>query len=84
MARNRLDPKNLTVDFKQLMRLSVQDRINFFRQGGENYFESLTPTQLAQLFPKYYQQQLPDIGRAVSGGTRGTVAPSFEIGRAHV
>jgi hypothetical protein len=71
MARKTLDPNNLTVDFKQLMRLSIQDRVNFFRQGGASYFESLTPTQLAQLFPRYYQQALPDIGRAVSGGTRG-------------
>jgi len=71
MARKTLDPNNLTIDFKQLMRLSIQDRVNFFRQGGASYFESLTPTQLAQLFPRYYQQALPDIGRAVSGGTRG-------------
>ena len=71
MARKTLDPNNLTVDFKQLMSLSIQDRVNFFRQGGASYFESLTPTQLAQLFPRYYQQALPDIGRAVSGGTRG-------------
>ena len=70
MANNKLDPKKLTIDFKQLMRLSVQDRINFYRQGGASYFESLTPTQLAQLFPKYYQQALPDIGKAVSGGTK--------------
>lgn len=75
MARKTFDPNSLTVDFRQLMRLSVQDRINLFRQGGQSYFESLTPTQLAQLFPKYYQQQLPDIGKAVSGGTKGTGGP---------
>ena len=61
MARkNKLDPKNLTIGFQQLMRQTIQDRIDFFRSGGASYFESLTPTQLAQLFPKYYQQ----IGRA--------------------
>ena len=71
MARkNKLDPKNLTIGFQQLMRQTIQDRINFFRSGGASYFESLTPTQLAQLFPKYYQQALPDIGKAVSGGTK--------------
>jgi len=54
------------------MNLTVQDRIEFFKQGGGSYIESLTPTELAKLFPKYYLQQLPDIGKAVSGGTRGT------------
>ena len=71
----RIDTSNLTVDFKQLMRMTVQDRIGFFQTGGASYFESLTPTQLAQLFPKFYQRQLPDIGKVVSGGTAGT-APS--------
>ena len=53
MARkNKLDPKNLTIGFQQLMRQSIQDRIDFLRNGGASYFESLTPTQLAQLFPK--------------------------------
>ena len=51
MARkNKLDPKNLTIGFQQLMRQSIQDRIDFLRNGGASYFESLTPTQLAQLF----------------------------------
>lgn len=76
MAKKRIDPNNLTIDFRQLMSLTIQDRIDFFKNGGANYFESLTPTQLSQLFPRYYQQNLPDIGKAVSGGTRGTVAPS--------
>lgn len=71
----RIDTSNLTVDFRQLMKMTVQDRVDFYKSGGQSYFESLTPTQLAQLFPKYYQKQLPDIGKAVSGGTVGT-APS--------
>ena len=64
MANNKLDPKKLTIDFKQLMRLSIQDRINFFRQGGASYFESLTPTQLAQLlrYKLIYMSQEPSIG----------------------
>jgi hypothetical protein len=79
----RIDPSNLTVDFRQLMRMTVQDRVDFYKSGGQSYFESLTPTQLAQLFPKYYQRQLPDIGKAVSGGTAGTMpsaAPEARTG----
>lgn len=75
MAKN-IDPKNLSVDYKKLMRMTIQDRVGFIQSGGASYLESLTPTQLAQLFPKYYQRQLPDIGKIVSGGTAGIGAPS--------
>ena len=71
----KIDPKNLTVDYKQLLSIPVQDRISLWQSGGQSYFESLTPEQLSRLFPNYYQRQLPDIGKAVSGGTAGT-APS--------
>lgn len=58
------------------MNLTVQDRIDFFRKGGASYFESLTPTELAKLFPKYYLQQLPDIGISASGIIPGRQLPS--------
>lgn len=77
----KIDPKNLTIDFKQLLGIPVQDRISLWQSGGQSYFESLTPEQLSRLFPKYYQRQLPDIGKAVSGGTAGTSvsAPSAGV-----
>lgn len=57
------NPKDLTVDFRKLMRLSVSDRVNMAKsEEGLSYLASLTPTQLAQLFPDYYKKANPDIG----------------------
>ena len=76
----KIDPRNLTLDYKQLLGIPVQDRISLFQSGGQSYFESLTPEQLSRLFPKYYQRQLPDIGKAVSGGTAGVAPPTAGAG----
>lgn len=78
----KIDPQKLTIDFRQLMGISIQDRISLWQYGGQSYFESLTPTQLAQLFPKYYQRQLPDIGKAVSTGADRRGVTSGALGRA--
>ena len=50
----KIDTSNLTVDYKQLMRMTVQDRVGMAKSGfGEELMQSLTPTQLALAFPKY-------------------------------
>jgi hypothetical protein len=83
----KIDTSNLTVDYKQLMRMTVQDRVGLAKSGlGEELMQSLTPTQLALAFPKYYARQLPDIGRVITGGGAaptygGGTAPSYGGGR---
>ena len=83
----KIDTSNLSVDYKQLMRMTVQDRVGLAKSGlGEELMRSLTPTQLALAFPKYYARQLPDIGRVITGGGAaptygGGTAPSYGGGR---
>ena len=41
----KIDTSNLTVDYKQLMRMTVQDRVGLANSGlGEELMQSLTPT----------------------------------------
>jgi len=54
--------KALTVDYKQLTRMSAVDRANMLRSKyGRSLLSSLTPEQYARLFPFYYRKSLPDI-----------------------
>lgn len=71
-------PDDLTIDYKKLLKLGVSERISFAQTAdGQSYLASLTPAQLAALFPNYYKKQLPDLGRALSGGApSGSAAPS--------
>jgi len=49
--------------FRELKRLTPQKRIDVASQPGyASLFSSLTPAEFAELFPKYYQKGLPDIG----------------------
>ena len=49
--------------FTKLKNLSIQKRMDAVR-GPEaaTILSMLTPVQFAELFPKYYQQGLPDVG----------------------
>lgn len=71
-----VDPKNLTVDFRQLMRMTVRDRASFARSAeGPSFLASLTPVQLALLFPGYWKRIIPipsGTGSVLSGGTLGS------------
>lgn len=67
MRRRTSDTSKLTISGKQLLSMTVQDRLNALR-NNPSYFEQLTPTELAKLFPKQYLQQLPDMGKSLSGG----------------
>lgn len=74
-----IDPKSLTIDFRALSKMTPSQRVKSARDDP-SYLSSLTPSQLAALFPKYYRDQLPDmgIGVAASGGSKlsPSVAPS--------
>jgi hypothetical protein len=63
-------PEDLTVDFRSLMKMTVQDRVKLAK-ADPSYLASLTPTQYAMLFPSYYRKDLPDRGltAATSGAT---------------
>ena len=51
------------VVFKKLAKLPISKRMSVAKSPeGKSILGSLTPSQLAELFPRYYQQGLPDIG----------------------
>lgn len=51
------------VSYKSLKRVSIMDRMKLANDPGvgNTLMSALTPTQLAELFPSYYRQNLPDI-----------------------
>lgn len=58
--------QNLTVDYRKLLRLGMQDRLDLLRSGyGESIFSRLTAEEFSRLFPKYYSDKLPDVGVAL-------------------
>lgn len=79
--------QNLTVDFRQLRTLNMNDRMDFLRsREGSSILPSFTPSQLNDLFPWFYRRSFTDIGQAfkvvsdrrnVMGGTSAERA-SFE------
>jgi len=61
------NPKQNTIDFREVLSMSPSDRISFARSPeGLSFLASLSATQYAKLFPDYYRRQLPDIGQAMS------------------
>lgn len=50
--------------YKSLRKLSIGERIKAINNPnvGQFLFSSLTPTQYADLFPRYYRDSLPDVG----------------------
>lgn len=51
-------------DLKSLRQVAMSDKMRMMRDPyyGERLMSALTPTEIAELFPKYYLRQLPDIG----------------------
>jgi hypothetical protein len=71
----KINPGSLTVDYKQLMRMPISQRLEIANSGfADDVLRDITPTQLAQAFPKYYQRALPDIGKIVSAGGSAAAA----------
>ena len=50
--------------YKGLRKLSLSERMKAIQNPnvGQFLFSALTPTQYAELFPRYYRDQLPDVG----------------------
>lgn len=58
---------NLTVDFKQLSRVPVRDRMALAQSPqASQIFGNLTPSQIAALFPDYYKRALNPMAGQVS------------------
>jgi hypothetical protein len=71
----KIDPSSLTIDYKQLMRMPLSQRLEIMNSGFANdVLRDITPTQLAQAFPRYYQRAMPDIGKIVSAGGSAAAA----------
>lgn len=48
--------QNLTLDFRQLKSVPMQDRVQMARSSdASSIFGNLSPTEIAKLFPRYYQ-----------------------------
>ena len=73
--------ENMTVDYKSLMGLIPTERLRLAQSGQINdIISALTPGQLVSMFPRYYREQLPDVGQinqytpsldvALSGGIK--------------
>ena len=57
------DTRKMNVDYKALRRMTPSERTNYAKRGLlDDVLSALTPTQVANLFPKYYAEQLPNIG----------------------
>lgn len=58
------DLEQMTVDYKKLLRLVPTQRNQLAQSGAINdIISALTPGQLVNLFPRYYRDQLPDVGK---------------------
>lgn len=74
--------QNLTVDYSTLRTVSVGDRLAMINSSyGRSLLESLTPQQLADLFPSYYLKRLPDTGTGRSSPLSSRYGQLGEGGR---
>ena len=56
--------ENMTVDYKKLLNIVPTQRMQLAQSGAINdIIGALSPGQLVNLFPRYYREQLPDIGQ---------------------
>jgi hypothetical protein len=77
---------NLTVDFRQLSKIPVRDRVTLAQSPqASSIFGNLSPTEIAALFPDYYKKFIPSgsgggasmaSGMTGAGYTGGGTAPS--------
>ena len=65
MATKRLS--TVSVDYKTMLgKMSVTERLRLAQsQDGPSILANVDPSQLPGLFPRYYQERLPDVGKAL-------------------
>jgi uncharacterized protein (TIGR02594 family) len=67
---------NLTVDFRQLSKIPVRDRVTLAQSPqASSIFGNLSPTEIAALFPDYYKKFIP-----AATGRGGATGPSMASG----
>ena len=68
--------QNLTIDYKDLIgKMTIGDRVSMLRSNeGRQLLSSLTPYQLAEMFPDYYKERYPDVGKIL----KSISDPSFK------
>lgn len=66
-----MDVNSLTIDYRKMKKLTAREKLDAIQKApnAPSFLASLTPTQLAQLFPDYFRRQLPDVGKATTGAT---------------
>lgn len=65
-----MDVNSLTIDYQKMKKLTAREKLEAIQKApnAPSFLASLTPSQLAELFPNYFKRELPDIGKATSGG----------------
>lgn len=69
MAVNPLATDDLTIDFRELMEIPVSQRVQAAESSSafvDAILQAMTPFQIAQAFPSYYQKELPDISNFIT------------------
>ena len=73
--------ENMTIDYKKMLRMIPSDRTTLAQSGAiSDLISSLTPGQLTNLFPRYYRDRLPDVGRAVASGSGSSLGGALSGG----
>ena len=73
--------ENMTIDYKKMLRMVPSDRATVAQSGVvSDLISSLTPGQLANLFPSYYRDRLPDIGQTSSSGLNSNLSNALSGG----
>lgn len=68
MAVNPITSEDLTINFSDLLKIPVSDRVQAAMINPEYknaLMQSLTPIQMAKAFPDYYREELPDISNFI-------------------
>lgn len=81
-----INPNEYTISYSQLLRsTTIRDRVSMAQSDNTFYSQlaqALTPTQMANLFPRYYRDRLPDISgfnlatEQIAAGTFGKGLPT--------
>ena len=69
--------QNLTINYSDLIgKMTINDRISMLKNdGGRQLLSSLSPYQLAEMFPDYYKKQYPDVGKLLKSVTDSSFKP---------
>lgn len=68
---------NLTVDYRKMLAVPIQDRVQLARSSAASeIFGNMSPTEIARLFPSFYQKSVPGVAGLLGTGTAATTGYS--------